>query len=141
MSYTTDILCLYAVLMGVIKYIPQMKISYSSKSCLGLCYPFLFCDLGFFVLSGIFRIVNAGSTFETTIGSFLLSFGIVSPLITIGQKIFYERKERREKQVNKISGSINDNLISNERISSDGYTPKKGAPSTTIYSSDSIILD
>ena len=94
MKLTTNVLVVFTTIMGFSKFFPQIQIAYTEKIKSSLPLPFLACEIGYFLLFGIFTITNAQNTFILIIGLINIIMGTISPSILVGQKIFYTKLEK-----------------------------------------------
>ena len=59
MKTTSRIVGCYAILMGVGKFVPQIKLHWKNKSSEGLPYTFIISEMAAFLFLGVFSIVTA----------------------------------------------------------------------------------
>ena len=98
MEMTGKIVGTLAVLMGVGKFIPQIKLHWKSKSSEGLPSSFIISEMASFLLLGIFFISTGTEAIEIVIGAIGASLGVAAPLTLLVQKKVFGKQEKIEKE-------------------------------------------
>ena len=80
MKMTGKIVATLAVLMGVGKFIPQIKLHWKSKSSEGLPSSFIISEMVSFLTLGVFYISTGTEAIEIAIGAIGASLGVIGPL-------------------------------------------------------------